>query len=90
MFDLAEIAEEIGRLNRCVHAFCFTCINDWAKVANECPLCRVRFNTITRYSTDNVKQEVISVQFKRQVTDSEIFEEGMPSFIADLLNSIRI
>ena len=37
-----------GRLNCCTHYFCFTCITEWAKVESRCPLCKQRFNTISK------------------------------------------
>lgn len=37
-----------GFLPACDHRFHFDCILTWAKVTNLCPLCRVKFNLITR------------------------------------------
>jgi hypothetical protein len=37
-----------GRLNSCEHPFCFECISTWAEKANVCPLCKRRFNSITK------------------------------------------
>ncbi|KAK4802571.1 hypothetical protein SAY86_000774 [Trapa natans] len=37
-----------GTLNCCSHYFCFTCIMEWSKVESRCPLCKQRFNTISK------------------------------------------
>ncbi|KAK6915643.1 Zinc finger, RING-type [Dillenia turbinata] len=37
-----------GTLNCCNHYFCFACIMEWSKVESRCPLCKQRFDTITR------------------------------------------
>uniref|UniRef100_A0A8I6WKK4 PHD and RING finger domain-containing protein 1 n=3 Tax=Hordeum vulgare subsp. vulgare TaxID=112509 RepID=A0A8I6WKK4_HORVV len=39
-----------GVLNCCSHYFCFACILEWSKVESRCPLCKRRFNTITKSS----------------------------------------
>lgn len=80
IFLLAELTGEVGRLDGCTHVFCYTCIFDWANVTNECPLCRVRFNEITKYSKDNVKLESVPVKFKNQTYECEwediVIDEG--------------
>ncbi|PPR97416.1 hypothetical protein GOBAR_AA23253 [Gossypium barbadense] len=37
-----------GTLNCCSHYFCFTCIMEWSKVESRCPLCKQRFETISK------------------------------------------
>lgn len=37
-----------GTLDSCAHAFCAQCILDWAQVESKCPVCRVRFTSVTR------------------------------------------
>merc|ERR1719446_1303247 len=32
----------------CTHSFCFTCIQNWSKTENTCPLCKVKFNHIDK------------------------------------------
>jgi len=36
----------IGRRWACAHLFHGTCIQQWSKVANECPLCKVRYDAL--------------------------------------------
>ena len=40
--------EEVTKLNKCEHVFCFGCIETWADRENTCPLCKVRFTKIER------------------------------------------
>ena len=51
--------------------FCFNCIVDWAKFANECPLCKRRFNEIVKYSAENVKLESVPIMFKNQTYECD-------------------
>ncbi|XP_065893367.1 PHD and RING finger domain-containing protein 1-like [Dysidea avara] len=37
-----------GKLSVCRHQFCYTCIFEWSKNTNTCPLCKKRFRCITR------------------------------------------
>jgi hypothetical protein len=37
-----------GVIDSCSHRFCYPCISKWSGVANTCPLCRSRFQTITQ------------------------------------------
>jgi hypothetical protein len=44
-----------GKLDSCQHIFCFKCIHTWSEVKtiqteNTCPICKARFQTITRLS----------------------------------------
>jgi hypothetical protein len=64
---LSDITDELGRLDGCIHKFCYSCIKDWSDVTNECPLCKVRFSELTRYSLNNEKLDTIKVEFKKQV-----------------------
>ncbi|KAM0830881.1 hypothetical protein ACQ4PT_065932 [Festuca glaucescens] len=43
-----------GVLNCCSHYFCFACILEWSKVESKCPLCKRRFNTVTKSSVADV------------------------------------
>jgi len=39
---------EVASIDGCSHKFCFICIEKWADKENTCPLCRKRFNVISR------------------------------------------
>ncbi|XP_044127394.1 E3 ubiquitin-protein ligase Topors [Bufo gargarizans] len=38
--------DNVSHLDRCLHRFCFRCIQEWAKNKAECPLCKQPFNSI--------------------------------------------
>jgi len=40
--------DDVTKLNKCEHIFCFGCIETWAERENTCPLCKVRFTKIAR------------------------------------------
>ncbi|OMJ69995.1 hypothetical protein SteCoe_32124 [Stentor coeruleus] len=37
-----------GKINSCSHLFCFKCIKKWSDNENSCPICKSRFEKITR------------------------------------------
>ncbi|XP_011403498.1 PREDICTED: postreplication repair E3 ubiquitin-protein ligase RAD18-like [Amphimedon queenslandica] len=39
-----------GKIPVCDHQFCYTCIHEWSKTTNTCPLCKKRFRCITKIS----------------------------------------
>jgi hypothetical protein len=60
-----------GVLNCCSHYFCFACILEWSKVESKCPLCKRRFNTVTKSSVADVgsglRNAAIRVEKRDQV-----------------------
>ncbi|OWM72442.1 hypothetical protein CDL15_Pgr018327 [Punica granatum] len=60
-----------GTLNCCSHYFCFTCIMEWSKVESRCPLCKQRFNTISKPARSaagvDLREAVIQVPERDQV-----------------------
>lgn len=53
----------------CGHQFCTPCIEEWTKQTNLCPLCRVKFNSITVFKDD-------ILMGKRKVADKQfVYEE---------------
>lgn len=44
-----------SRLDNCEHEFCKDCIEQWAKVCNECPLCKEEFKKIIFQEGDEKK-----------------------------------
>ena len=81
--------KEVGRLNDCIHAFCFDCIKDWSDVTNECPLCKRKFNEITKYllqeGGSSVKLESLPVEDKKQ----RVHEDGAEPFVEEGKKSFR-
>ena len=77
---LAEIQQEMGKLDACTHLFCFECIKDWSAVTNECPMCKRRFNEISKLLLEEgqapQKLEAVKVEFKKQrVHEDENYAE---------------
>ena len=35
-----------GEVDSCSHSFCFSCIIEWSKVTNKCPICAGRFKAV--------------------------------------------
>ncbi|KAL3843525.1 hypothetical protein ACJIZ3_000928 [Penstemon smallii] len=60
-----------GILNCCSHYFCFACIMEWSKVESRCPLCKQRFETISRTARadggHDLRESVIAVPQRDQV-----------------------
>ncbi|KUF97360.1 hypothetical protein AM588_10011736 [Phytophthora nicotianae] len=58
--DVVDILKQ-GHLSSCDHRFHFDCIIAWAKVTNLCPLCKTKFNSVTRQDAQGavVHREVI-------------------------------
>ncbi|KAL3632728.1 hypothetical protein CASFOL_025712 [Castilleja foliolosa] len=48
-----------GILNCCSHFFCFACIMEWSKVESRCPLCKQRFETISRTASSDGGRHVL-------------------------------
>ncbi|OMJ88709.1 hypothetical protein SteCoe_9250 [Stentor coeruleus] len=68
---LSEISVQ-GCVGSCCHEFCFECISKWSDIENKCPICKVRFLTITsefkrkQYRSRKLKKKVNYVNYKTQ------------------------
>ncbi|XP_072010293.1 E3 ubiquitin-protein ligase Topors [Engystomops pustulosus] len=53
--------DNVSHLDRCLHRFCFRCIQEWAKNKAECPLCKQPFNSIIHSvrAEDDFKEYVL-------------------------------
>ncbi|KAH9260399.1 hypothetical protein BASA81_001569 [Batrachochytrium salamandrivorans] len=56
--------EHRGKLNSCMHGYCYSCILKWSKSSTTCPQCKQRFTTIKKLVAATGK-EVASVSCKR-------------------------
>ena len=45
-------SEDVATIDGCAHRFCFECINHWADIKDECPLCRMKFHTMYNRGTE--------------------------------------
>ncbi|EXC11327.1 PHD and RING finger domain-containing protein 1 [Morus notabilis] len=79
-----------GTLNCCTHYFCFPCIMEWAKVESRCPLCKQRFNTISKTARNtagiDLREMAIQVPERDQVYQPS--EEELRSYIDPYENVI--
>jgi Ring finger domain/PHD-finger len=66
------IKSEQGMLDCHHNQFCFTCISNWSKFSNKCPLCMKKFTSITNLSTkiSLIVDEVASSSEEEQFEDS--------------------
>ncbi|KAG6597891.1 PHD and RING finger domain-containing protein 1 [Phytophthora cinnamomi] len=64
--DLVDVLKQ-GFLSGCDHRFHFDCIVAWAKVTNLCPLCKTKFNSVTRQDARGVVVHREAVQDHKQV-----------------------
>ncbi|XP_007031087.2 PREDICTED: uncharacterized protein LOC18600538 [Theobroma cacao] len=79
-----------GTLNCCSHYFCFTCIMEWSKVESRCPLCKQRFETISKPARStagvDLRDVVIEVPKRDQVYQPS--EEELRSYLDPYENVI--
>nr|XP_010304935.1 PREDICTED: E3 ubiquitin-protein ligase Topors [Balearica regulorum gibbericeps] len=54
--------DNVAYLDRCLHRFCFRCVQEWSKNKAECPLCKQPFFSIfhTIRAEDDFKEYVLS------------------------------
>ncbi|CAI5735274.1 unnamed protein product [Peronospora destructor] len=64
--DLVDVWKQ-GFLSNCDHCFHFDCIVTWAKVTNLCPLCKTKFNTVTRQDAQGVEVHRAVIKDTKQV-----------------------
>lgn len=48
------VARGMSKLESCSHEYCLTCIREWAKSNNSCPLCKRKFHKIIQHSNKRV------------------------------------
>ncbi|NXP56789.1 TOPRS ligase, partial [Heliornis fulica] len=54
--------DNVAYLDRCLHRFCFRCVQEWSKNKAECPLCKQPFYSIfhTIRAEDDFKEYILS------------------------------
>jgi hypothetical protein len=48
--------EKPGKIDSCIHEFCFDCILKWSNVTNKCPICAKKFKSIKEVIAEAVQQ----------------------------------
>ncbi|XP_047311495.1 uncharacterized protein LOC124914911 [Impatiens glandulifera] len=76
-----------GTLNCCSHYFCFTCIFEWSKVESRCPMCKQRFNNISKPSS---KSNAVVIQVPERDQIYQPSEEEILSYLDPYENMICI
>ncbi|XWS57459.1 hypothetical protein CRYUN_Cryun09bG0175700 [Craigia yunnanensis] len=79
-----------GTLNCCSHYFCFTCIMEWSKVESRCPLCKQRFETISKpaRSTAGVDLRYVVIQVPKRDQVYQPSEEELIGYLDPYENVI--
>ncbi|MBA0843635.1 hypothetical protein Goarm_000805 [Gossypium armourianum] len=79
-----------GTLNCCSHYFCFTCIMEWSKVESRCPLCKQRFETISKpaRSAAGVDSREVLIQVPKRDQVYQPSEEELRSYLDPYENVI--
>ena len=81
--------EEEATISGCDHTFCFSCIGKWSERENKCPLCKVRFNKITRVKAQRKRRGGKSVQNVKTVKNCDQRSDLVSgSALEAMLNSI--
>lgn len=60
-----EVVRDRATPNKCRHAFCFPCIASWAKIINDCPLCKTRFTYLLHHGDDGQVSETVAVKERK-------------------------
>ena len=57
-----EPIKDACTLDSCAHKFCYACIFKWANIKQECPYCKIKFQSITRLV--NFIVEITLIEYK--------------------------
>eukprot|EP01135_Chromosphaera_perkinsii_P001206 Nk52_evm5s162 gene=Nk52_evmTU5s162 len=73
-----------GSLPACPHVFCFPCIYEWSKMANNCPMCKREFDRIFQSfpSISNLPSREVLVE-KPELAQEEGFEDVVYCKVCD-------
>ena len=63
-----------SQLNICKHEFCKSCIDKWAKVSSECPLCKEEFSKIFYFNNKSNSKTEKKISKKHFVPEEEELE----------------
>lgn len=70
---------DLASITGCAHRFCFGCIQEWSKTENSCPLCKSRFQSISRV---HVAGPVKRVKARNQRSETGVALEGLLASLA--------
>ncbi|XP_029410881.1 E3 ubiquitin-protein ligase Topors isoform X2 [Nannospalax galili] len=66
--------DNVSYLDRCLHKFCFRCVQEWSKNKAECPLCKQPFDSIFHSvrAEDDFKEYVLRPSYNGSFTTPEV------------------
>ncbi|KAL6086991.1 hypothetical protein STEG23_011015 [Scotinomys teguina] len=66
--------DNVSYLDRCLHKFCFRCVQEWSKNKAECPLCKQPFDSIFHSvrAEDDFKEYVLRPSYNDPFTAPEV------------------
>lgn len=66
--------DNVSYLDRCLHKFCFRCVQEWSKNKAECPLCKQPFDSIFHSvrAEDDFKEYVLRPSYNGSFTNPEV------------------
>lgn len=67
--------KQLSQLDTCKHEFCKECIDKWAKVSSQCPLCKENFTKILYFNKKSVNTSEKKITQKHFVPDEEEYEQ---------------
>jgi hypothetical protein len=69
-----DTIRSLANLNNCNHDFCKSCITEWSKKTNVCPLCKKEFKKIIYYDEKGKRREI---NVKKKKLEIEMDEEDL-------------
>ncbi|XP_008586140.1 PREDICTED: E3 ubiquitin-protein ligase Topors [Galeopterus variegatus] len=66
--------DNVSYLDRCLHKFCFRCVQEWSKNKAECPLCKQPFDSIFHSvrAEDDFKEYVLRPSYNGSFATSDV------------------
>lgn len=66
--------DNVSYLDRCLHKFCFRCVQEWSKNKAECPLCKQPFDSIFHSvrAEDDFKEYVLRPAYNGSFTTPDV------------------
>ncbi|XP_040819797.1 E3 ubiquitin-protein ligase Topors [Ochotona curzoniae] len=66
--------DNVSYLDRCLHKFCFRCVQEWSKNKAECPLCKQPFDSIFHSvrAEDDFKEYVLRPSYNGSLPTSDV------------------
>jgi len=73
-----ETIDVQGCLDCCDHAFCVSCISNWANMSNSCPICRKRYSQITKKTASTTQLPTNNNKLKSPPVSASLAADTSP------------